>query len=64
MTHHYDYDDKIKGERRERRREKKRERMDQGKSVKLLYKLAVERAARLKREDDERAARKASVPKK
>ena len=61
MSHHYDYDsDKTKAERRERAGEKRRERMEQGKSVKLLFKLSMERAARAKRESDERAAREAA----
>ncbi len=99
MSSHWDYADKTKAERRERGKEKKRERMDQGKRVKLLDRLVQERAEKarqpgecscrchvvqgvphvrtccgesgvirpaevMKRESDERAARKASVPKK
>lgn len=44
MPHHYDYADKTKTERRERGKEKKRERMNQGKNLKLLARLAQERA--------------------
>lgn len=44
MTHHYDFQDKTKAERRERGREKKKERMDAGKRTKLLHRLAMERA--------------------
>ena len=44
MSHHYDYDGKTKAERRERYKEKRRERMDAGKRVKLLHRLAMRRA--------------------
>lgn len=60
MTHHYDFADKTKAERRERGKEKNRERMGSGKSVKLLHRLAMERAAKAQRESDERAAREAA----
>ncbi len=64
MSHHWDYGpDKTKAERRERGKEKKRERMEQGKIVKLLFRLSMERAAKAKKESDERAAREADKAK-
>ena len=63
MTHHWDYSDKTKSERRERGREKKKERMGQGKSVKLLYRLSMERAEEAKRLEDIRIAEEAKGPK-
>ncbi len=64
MSHHWDYEpDKTRAERRERAKEKKRERMDSGKSVKLLYQLSMERAAKAKKENDERAAREKAAKK-
>ncbi len=44
MTHHWDYADKTKAERRERYKEKRRTRMGQGKRVKLLHRLTMRRA--------------------
>lgn len=44
MTHHYDYSDKTKSERRERAKEKERERMDQGKRAKLWAQIIQKRA--------------------
>lgn len=65
MSSHWDYPpDKTKAERRERAEEKKRERMNQGKGVKLRARIIQEKAEQAKRESDERAAREASVPKK
>ncbi|KKL73615.1 hypothetical protein LCGC14_2073090 [marine sediment metagenome] len=64
MSSHWDYGpDKTKAERRERGKEKKRERMGAGKSVKLLFRLSMERAAKAKKESDERAAREADKAK-
>ena len=45
MTHHFDYADKTKGERRERAEEKKRERMSQGKKAKLWAQIVQQLAA-------------------
>lgn len=44
MSHHHDYADKTKAERRERRKEKRREQMEKGKKIKLLNALAMKRA--------------------
>jgi len=44
VSHHHDYADKTKAERRERKKEKRREKMDAGKKAKLLHALAMQRA--------------------
>ena len=44
MSSHWDYADKTKTERRERKKEKRREDMDAGKKAKLLHALAMRRA--------------------
>ena len=44
MTHHWDYADKTKSERRARAKEKEKERMDSGKRAKLWAKIIHERA--------------------
>jgi len=44
MTHHWDYADKTKAERRERYKEKRHARMGQGKREKLLHRLTMRRA--------------------
>ena len=54
MTHHYDFEDKTKAERRECAKEKKKERMDAGKGAKLRARMIQERAEKAKREIDER----------
>lgn len=54
MTHHWDYGpNKTKSERRERKRNKDRERMSSGKKIKLLNRLAMERAQRAQQRHDE-----------
>ena len=55
-----DYDGKeswpqFKADRRQEQREKKKAKMDAGKKVKLLNKLAMERAAAAQREFEERS---------
>lgn len=59
MTHHWDYSGKTKSERRERGEEKRRERMNQGKGVKLLQAIVMERAAKAEREYQERKRKRA-----
>ncbi len=58
MTHHWDYADKTKAERRERAGEKRRERMDQGKRVKEQQRLIEARAAAAAKEIEESNAKK------
>ena len=53
MTKHYDFQDKLKGERRERAAEKKRERMDSGKKLKLLSAIILKRSLEAQKEADE-----------
>jgi len=53
MTKHYDFQDKLKGERRERAAEKKKERMDSGKKLKLLSAIILKRSLEAQREADE-----------
>ena len=53
MTKHYDFQDKLKGERRERAAEKKRERMDSGKKLKLLSAIILKRSLEAQKERDE-----------
>ena len=50
VSHHHDYADKTKAERRERKKEKRREKMDQGKRVKMIAQLIQERAAEIERQ--------------
>ncbi len=54
MTEHYDFQDKLKSERRERAAEKKRERMDSGKKLKLLSAIILKRSLEAQKERDER----------
>lgn len=54
MTHHYDYADKTKGERRERGEEKAHERMSQGKRAKLLHTIIMNKAAEAEKAKEER----------
>jgi len=49
----------TKSERRERKRDKERERMDQGKKAKLLHELIMKRAQQAQREFEERQAKEA-----
>ena len=63
MTHHWDYSDKTKSERRERGREKKKERMGQGKKAKLWAQIIQDRAEEAKRLEDIRIAEEAKGPK-
>ena len=56
MTHHFDYADKTKGERREREKEKERERMDSGKRVKLLLQVILRRSKEAEERAKEREA--------
>ncbi len=53
MTKHYDFQDKLKGEQRERAAEKKRERMDSGKKLKLLSAIILKRSLEAQKEADE-----------
>ena len=57
MTHHYDFADKTKGERREREKEKDRQRMDSGKRVKLLLQVILRKSKEAEKRAKEREAR-------
>ena len=54
MSHHYDFADKTKAERRERKKEKDRECMDQGKALKLRLRIIKERAEKAEKAQKER----------
>ena len=60
MSHHWDYGPgKTKSERRSRKEEKKRERMEQGKKAKLWAQIIQERARKAEMELEKRKAEKA-----
>ena len=63
MTHHYDFQGKTKSERRERGREKKKERMNQGKGVKLRARIIQDKAEEVKKLEDARVAKEAKETK-
>ncbi len=64
MTHHWDYSGKTKSERRERGVEKRRERMNQGKGLKVLHQIIMDRAAKAEKEYQERLRERAKGRKK
>lgn len=49
MTYQRDYEDKTKSERRERRKEKDRERMDSGKRLKLMLQIIQRKSEEAKK---------------
>ena len=64
MTHYWDFAGKTKSERRERAGEKRRERMGQGKGLKILHQIIMDRAAKAEKEYQERLRERAKGRKK